>query len=1129
MHSRAARTPSRRARRSTRIVLTAAITTAALVVAAAPGLAAPAEPPLPKPESPWTKPTKVDVPATPAGVTKAPASRAETEPPSEVAAWRTAQKARTRGGTATAGTTTAGTAGTAAAADIPPYVPEGQGDVPWHRILDTRLDDALVARVNLSDGNLMLAATDFDIAGVGQKLQLARTYNSLEAPWGKVSQRWWQGYERYLQISDTEVDVLDATGAGLRFKETSTGGFTTPTGYSKDLTKNADGAYTLTDRKSGSRDTYDANGTLTKVTDKNKGTITVDQHDEGDEHKGFKLTGTRSGRWIDLVKTYPNQWQAKDHTGRTAVFDLDADGNLAKVTDTAGKATGYEYDGDGRVTKVTTPEGTVTVFTYDDQNRVTSMLRATESTGSGHTGPTWRYDYSATTPKDAGTTTVTDPDGDQTLYIHNADGEVTKVTDPLQHSRHAKYTNHLTQTSTDAMGTGADGTGGNTTTYGWDSRNNPKSATLPMGATASVTAYQTIAGTDLPNDFTSADGRKDTFKYDTNGNTMSVTTSGTAGATREYTYNKATPTCGGFEGQRCTAKDGNGKVTSFSYDGKGNLSKVTPPAPLGPTTYTYDALGRVETATDGRGIKTVYVYDTRDRVKTVSSTNSTVTYSYDGDGNVRSRTDVSGTTKWDYDELNRERVRTLQNGAQTALAYTPGGDVDHYTDPTGKTDYTWDAAGRLDHLTAPDGKKTDFDHDYNDKRTKTIYPGGTTQSFTIDKNGRPSAVTTTSGTTTLVDLTYSYASAGKDTTKIRTRTDNATGRKTTYTYDSQERLSYALEADSAGTRTASWLYCWDKAGNLTSQDGTAATCPGSAAFTYNDASELTAQTGSATPWSYDKTGNETAGGRTAATARTNETWTDYSQLSGITQGGTNHDLVHAGTDNSERTKLGSTWFHHTALGLASTTTNGVDTGFIREPAGTLNSMTTGGKSYYYLTDATGNVLGLVDDAGKRTHTYAYGPTGLPRATPTEAVPQPFRYTGAYLDPTGLYKMGARYYDPQLGRFNQPDPSGQEKNPYLYAGGDFINNADPSGLLSIGGVLEGLGKGSDLINTGIAAFQGDTRAAWASVAGWAVGTAAGLTCGALTAGTGVGAAAAPAVCAGVGYYAGEIVSGAIKGD
>lgn len=297
MHLRAARTSSRRARRSPRTALTAALTTAALVVTAAPAVAAPSEPPLPKPESPWTKPTKVDVPVTPAGVTKAPASVAETEVSSEVAAWRTVQKARITG--------KPDSARTAAAQELP-WVPEGQGQVPWHRLLDTRLHDALVARVNLSNGNLMLAATDFDIAGVGQKLQLARTYNSLEAPWGKISQRWWQSYERYLQVNDGEADVFDATGDSLRFKETSTGGYTTPTGYSKDLKKNADGTYTLTDRKSGSRDDYDANGTLTKVTDKNHGTITVDQHDETGEYKGFKLTETRSGpgsTWSRRIRT----------------------------------------------------------------------------------------------------------------------------------------------------------------------------------------------------------------------------------------------------------------------------------------------------------------------------------------------------------------------------------------------------------------------------------------------------------------------------------------------------------------------------------------------------------------------------------------------------------------------------------------------------------------------------------------------------------------------------------------------------------------------------------------------------------------------------------------------------------
>lgn len=46
-------------------------------------------------------------------------------------------------------------------------------------------------------------------------------------------------------------------------------------------------------------------------------------------------------------------------------------------------------------------------------------------------------------------------------------------------------------------------------------------------------------------------------------------------------------------------------------------------------------------------------------------------------------------------------------------------------------------------------------------------------------------------------------------------------------------------------------------------------------------------------------------------------------------------------------------------------------------------------------------------------------------------------------------MGARYYDPQLGRFTQPDPSGKEKNAYLYAQGDPVNRSDPAGTFSLG--------------------------------------------------------------------------------
>ena len=43
------------------------------------------------------------------------------------------------------------------------------------------------------------------------------------------------------------------------------------------------------------------------------------------------------------------------------------------------------------------------------------------------------------------------------------------------------------------------------------------------------------------------------------------------------------------------------------------------------------------------------------------------------------------------------------------------------------------------------------------------------------------------------------------------------------------------------------------------------------------------------------------------------------------------------------------------------------------------------------------------------------------------------------------KLGARYYNPGIGRFTQPDTSAQETNNYVYAGANPITNSDPSGL------------------------------------------------------------------------------------
>jgi hypothetical protein len=166
-------------------------------------------------------------------------------------------------------------------------------------------------------------------------------------------------------------------------------------------------------------------------------------------------------------------------------------------------------------------------------------------------------------------------------------------------------------------------------------------------------------------------------------------------------------------------------------------------------------------------------------------------------------------------------------------------------------------------------------------------------------------------------------------------------------------------------------------------------------YTINDAQQITARNGSTTNWSYDKIGNETAGASTPEGTRTGEAWSDYSQLTSLTVAGKAYTGQCGSTDQSERIKLGDTFFHNGPLGLSAKTTAGVDMGFNREPGGNLNSMTTGGKSYYYLTDAIGSVVALADETGTKVNSYAYSPRSVERGTTTEKISQPYRFAGGF--------------------------------------------------------------------------------------------------------------------------------------
>jgi len=135
----------------------------------------------------------------------------------------------------------------------------------------------------------------------------------------------------------------------------------------------------------------------------------------------------------------------------------------------------------------------------------------------------------------------------------------------------------------------------------------------------------------------------------------------------------------------------------------------------------------------------------------------------------------------------------------------------------------------------------------------------------------------------------------------------------------------------------------------------------------------------------------------------------------------------------------------------------------------LLALATSSDLYCYHFDATGNTIALTDMAQTVVNSYAYEPFGQVLAQ-QESVAQPFKFVGRYgvmAEPSGIYYMRARYYDPSVGRFISEDPLGFgggdvnlyayvgsvekpfiETNLYDYTDNDPINRIDPLGLQSV---------------------------------------------------------------------------------
>ena len=194
-----------------------------------------------------------------------------------------------------------------------------------------------------------------------------------------------------------------------------------------------------------------------------------------------------------------------------------------------------------------------------------------------------------------------------------------------------------------------------------------------------------------------------------------------------------------------------------------------------------------------------------------------------------------------------------------------------------------------------------------------------------------------------------------------------------------------------------------------------------------------------------------------------------------------------------------------------------------------------GQKFYYHPDHLGSTTLITDDSGNVVEETSY----LPFGEVWEGGSDRFTFTGKELDDTGLMYYGARYYDPVLKQFTQPDTligdiyNPQSLNRYSYVLNNPYKYTDPEGHnpllfgMAIGGLF---GTAFDMIYQiyhGASMFDGSMD--WGSVGTSAlIGSGAGLAGGAgwAAGGTGLLAGELAGVASGV---TGQVLTNAGSGQ
>jgi RHS repeat-associated protein len=600
--------------------------------------------------------------------------------------------------------------------------------------------------VNYATGESTEEQTDLSIGGRGPGLHVVRVYSSSAAAEAKTAGRWgfgWTGpYDASLEINtkeETATVYQESGNAAVFYKkgsEYTQGGWT-----EARLVKESSGnyIYTLPDQ---SKLEFNSSGQLVKETERNGNSNTLtynaskelEKVEDGDKRTlTFAYNGTGQVETVtDPMKhviTY--KYSSEQLTSVTIEgkvrweFEYGSEHLLKKIIDGNKHSTTNEYETSSpyRVLKqtiaghernftygtnettITEPNGSDTLVKFNAAGEPTKETRAKGKSEETST----EYEYNAET---YARTKMIDPNKHEWKYGYDSEGNKTSETDPNGDKREWTYDKkHDVETETTPEG--------ETTTYRLNSSGEPEVIERPIGSETQKTEYKYEKGQVIEE--VDPLGHKTKYTYDAAGDKETETDP--ENDERKWKYNEDSQVIEEISPRKF--------VTTIERDERGLPVKITDPLKH-TTEYAYDGNGNVESETDGNKHTTKYEYDEENLPTKVTEPNKdTVETEYDKEGKMIARTDGNGH-KWEYKRNALEQVTEEKN-------------------PLGKVwKKTYEKAGNLEKLEDPEKHTTEYGYDESGRLKKIKYSTGKPSEVTINeytKDGKVKKMTDETGTT----------------------------------------------------------------------------------------------------------------------------------------------------------------------------------------------------------------------------------------------------------------------------------------------------------------------------------------------------------------------------------------------